>query len=277
MAGASGYLGLHLCRELAKSMEIVALVRRPVTVPGASVVEVASDVGDIDALLENHKPDFVINTVTNYGRGASTAYDVMLANSVFAIGLWMAAHRTGVGCFMNFGTALPAHTNVYAASKQSFVDIVRNYQRSECKFVEFSLEHFYGEFDSVEKFTGMLFDGLVKNKPILLTEGTQSRDFIYVSDIVTAVSVVMARVCELESFQEYGLGSGSLISVREFVIKAKKIFSSRSDLKFGAIAARSGEFDGHAADISALKELGWEPVYKHDEALGMISNLMAGR
>ena len=60
-----------------------------------------------------------------------------------------------------------------------------------------------------------------------------------------------------EWFQEYEIGSGQSISIRNFVETVHKITNSHTQLNFGALPYRDDEIMYSQANITALRQLGW--------------------
>jgi nucleoside-diphosphate-sugar epimerase len=64
-------------------------------------------------------------------------------------------------------------------------------------------EHMYGPKDDVKRFVPWVINQLEKNeKQINLTSGIQERDFVYVTDVVSAYIRVLEHRNSLESFIE---------------------------------------------------------------------------
>jgi len=105
--------------------------------------------------------------------------------------------------------------------------------------------------------------------------GTQKRDFIYVSDVVSAYSKVLNHVDELGQYSEFDVGTGEKTTIKDFVMKFCEIFCSihpecTSQLNFGAIPYRDGELMDVSVDNSHLIALGWTPQVDLDEGIRKI-------
>lgn len=127
------------------------------------------------------------------------------------------------------------------------------------KFCNIKLEHMYGPGDDESKFTSYIINSCSKNEPeIKLTPGEQKRDFIYIDDVVFAFQLLLNHKQD-KAFEEYELGSGEPVTIREFVETAHRLTKSRSVLQFGALSYRENEVMHSSANVEALKALGWEP------------------
>jgi UDP-glucose 4-epimerase len=98
---------------------------------------------------------------------------------------------------------------------------------------------------------GVFLAQLLAGKPLTVVgDGTQTRDFTFVSDVVDALLTVAASD---RSGEVYNVGSGQPVSVNELVREL-----GASDIVH--IPKRPGEPDCTWADISKIRrDLGWEP------------------
>ena len=129
-------------------------------------------------------------------------------------------------------------------------------------FVNMKIEHIYGEGDDDSKFTSFVIHSCLNNvEKIDLTDGEQSRDFVYIDDVVFAYLTVLLSEQKLKGYYEYEVGSGKAVKVKDFVNVAKRVAKSMTRLNFGAIPYRENEILFSQANISKLKELGWNPEY----------------
>jgi UDP-glucose 4-epimerase len=111
---------------------------------------------------------------------------------------------------------------------------------------------------------GVFLAQLIAGKPLTIVgDGTQTRDFTYVTDVVGAL--LAAADSDLVG-RAYNVGSDTTVSVNRLVelIGAKEI---------AHIPKRPGEPDCTYADITAIKrDLGWKPTVSIEEG---VANLLA--
>ena len=62
-------------------------------------------------------------------------------------------------------------------------------------------------------------------------------------------------------FQEYDLGSGRAVSIREFVETVGRLTVADTNFVFGAKSYRKHELMHSEANISKLGKFGWKPKY----------------
>ena len=159
-------------------------------------------------------------------------------------------------------------------SKNQFLEWCHFFsKKSSIKFINIKLQHIYGPGDDVNKFTGFIFQKLNENADkIDLTPGHQSRDFIFIDDVVNAYQVVLKNIKKFKKFDQLEVGTGKSIKLRDFVIKSKKVFNSSTVLKFGALPYRKGEVMSTSCKSIKLRSLGWEPKFNLKDGLLLTKN-----
>ena len=80
----------------------------------------------------------------------------------------------------------------------------------------------------------------------------------------------------MKCFEEFELGSGESVSIRDFVEEAHSASKSKSRLNFGAYPYRDNEIMVSKADISKLKLLGWTPKNSIKEGVSRMLGLNDG-
>jgi len=147
-------------------------------------------------------------------------------------------------------------SSIYAATKFSAEVLARiiseNYKLS---FDALRFQNVYGEGQSLmNPYTGILsiFSNMMRqNKPInIFEDGNESRDFIHVDDVVTAI---MLSLNDVDSgYRVMNIGSGKPTSVIEIANALKAHFESSSDLVITG-DYRLGDIRHCYADISHAK------------------------
>ena len=170
------------------------------------------------------------------------------------------------GLFPNIltvGTGLPDDFNLYGFSKKQFYDLSSFLnKKNQIKNINIKLENFYGEDEPRDRFLPGAIEKLLKNQDVELTEGYQKRDFIYIEDVILALTAVLdyyTKSPDNGNF-EVPVGTGVAPSVREVISYCKEITHSSSRLLFGSVPLRWNEPDS-VADITALSKIGFKPRY----------------
>lgn len=277
ITGVTGYLGSHLAAALVEQdCEVIGLKRRSSSLQRVSGVLpqltlVDAEDADFDAVFREHgKVDAIIHTATSYGRNNESVSEIFSANTEFPLRLLDAGSRAGVQAFMNTDTILDKYLNLYAFSKNQLLEWGRFFAlHKKITFWNLRLEHFYGPDDDATKFTAHIVNSCITNVPeIRLTLGEQRRDFIYIDDVVSAYILLLREIQGAPpTLREFDVGSGTSISIKEFVTMVKRLTGSSTNLNFGAIPYRDGEVMNSVANVAPLSALGWQ--CEHDIETGI--------
>lgn len=270
VTGATGFLGSHLVRAFLRQGHQVTIIKRSFS-DTSRIAELLPQlvVYDIDIcslerpFAETGPFDAVVHVATSYGRKGEGISEIFETNTSFPLRLLEVAIARKVGVFFNTDTSLKRNINAYALSKKQFLDWgIFFAEHRAVRFVNIELEHFYGPGDDASKFATHVITTCLNDVPELkLTRGEQRRDFIHIDDVVSAYLLLLGRVSAGQgNFCSFGLGSGEVVSVSEFVETVHRIVGSKTFLDFGAIPYRENEVMESEADIESLKSLGWKPV-----------------
>ena len=126
-----------------------------------------------------------------------------------------------------------------------------------------------GRGDDESKFVTYIIKSCLNNVDELkLTAGEQKRDFIHVDDVVSIYQLLLKKVREQPTFyQEYPIGSGKAIMIRDFIKMIHRLTQSKTILKFGALPYREGEIIFSEASLEPLIKLGWASKKNLETAL----------
>lgn len=120
----------------------------------------------------------------------------------------------------------------------------------------------HGEAGVVAIFSELL---LQNKRPTIFGDGTKTRDYVYVKDIILANMIVMNNIGNGEI---YNLGWGKEISDLEVFHTVRRALASDIEPIFGQ--KRPGEIDHISLDSSkAAKELQWIPKVTFEEGIKM--------
>jgi len=283
IAGATGFLGSYLLKAFVKNGHEVIAIKRSTSntyriqehLNKCTLYD--TETIKIKTIFENHQIDIVINTVTNYGRKDNSVSSIVGTNLMFGLELLEESLNANVTAFVNTDTLLERNINAYALSKAQFVDWMAFFSTRNTKMINIKIEHMYGPLDDENKFIYWLINQLKQNvEKIDLTSGIQKRDFVYIDDIASAYGTIIKNVKSFSNYEEFELGSGSSIELKEFVGMIVEALSEsqtiNTNLNFGAIEYRAQENMHMQANISKLKQLGWKPQVSIQDGITKLIN-----
>lgn len=271
VTGINGFLGSHIAKRLNEKFNIIGLeysLENLFRLQDHSFKVYATKNLNWQELFEDNNIDIIIHTATFYGRNNEDLQQIADTNLFMPFHLLDKAIANNVSLFVNADTVLDRFVSPYALTKRQFQEWLL-FRKSEIKVINFQLEHFYGPGCSNTNFIIAMANRLRNNEKVIdLTLGEQMRDFIYFEDVIDAFEMVLMNIKNIsESFKQYKVGSGELISIKEIVMKMKQLLGSESVLNFGAISYRFNELEVSSTDISELTKLGWKPKYKINDGL----------
>lgn len=278
ITGTTGYLGTKLSKQfLDKGYNIIALClnRREKFLysDNDKVKTYYLDTDNIQDIFEENIIDIIIHTATLYGRNNEHLTEMVRANIEFPCSVLELAELYNVKLFINTDTILAKNINAYSMTKSHFADWLSLYA-NKLKCVNLKLDHFYGPNDNPVKFVAWIIENLKNNvEKIDLTEGSQTRDFIYIDDVLTAYSCIIDNFEKLsnDKINCFEVGTNTRTKIRDIVIMLKELMhNTKTVLNFGAIPYRKNEVLSYEVNTTGLRLLGWKPVVPVREGLKKI-------
>ena len=289
MTGGAGFIGSHtLDRFLAEGFEVVVWDKlRSGSLDNIILHNNRADFkfvfGDVrDARLVNYLVsgvDYVVHLAALVGvpeslRNPYLTYDINVNGT---LNLLKACAGAGVKRFVYasscavYGnadklpikeTCPPKPLSPYALSKLKAENYVQKY------FKDFGLEivclryfNVYGPRQTYSEYSGVItqfINGIKKNLPLeVFGDGEQTRDFVYVEDVVEAN--MLALKCENAKGEVFNIGTGVATSIKQLAQTLLEL-ANRKDLEILQREAREGDVRHSVADISKAREkLGYRP------------------
>lgn len=106
-------------------------------------------------------------------------------------------------------------------------------------------------------------------RPVIRSDGSPERDYIYVEDAVGAYLAIAESLDDRERWgRAWNAGSGEPVSVREIVARLIKAAGSDVEPDIRGEGTPHGEIDRQFLDSTAIRtELGWQPKWTLDDGL----------
>lgn len=243
VTGGAGFIGSHLVDALIERGELVTVIddlsygHREQVNPKATFIK-----ADItDAAIESSIVDEEFDTIVHLAaqKNARFSFDDPAQdaqhNIVGTIRLLEAAHKGGVDqfLFISTGGVMYAESNVfptpeterptpsspYAVSKRSAEEYLELYAREYgMRTLSLRLANVYGPRQDPKGEAGVVaifMNALINKQPVrIYGDGEQTRDYVYVQDIVEAILAALGRIDEIPSGQ-YNVGTGIETSVNQ--------------------------------------------------------------
>src|SRR4051794_8189480 len=298
VTGGAGFIGSNLVDALVARGDSVTVVDNISTgrrenldsalANGAELVE--ADIRDADAMRElvgRAAPEVVFHLAAQIDVRKSVADPAADArvNVEGTVNMLAAAHEAGVRRFVNTSTGgaiygegqiLPAPEDhpaaplsPYGNSKfcaESYCALFRRLHGLSTVSLRYGnvygpRQDPLGEAGVIAIFCGKLLEG---GRPTIYGDGTQTRDYDYVGDVVAAN---LAAV-ETDTPGPYNVGTGVETSVLELVDALREVGGAGEEFQPEFAPERAGEVQRIAIDPSlAREELGWEPAVQLREGL----------
>ncbi len=282
VTGASGFIGMHLVKALvragAKVISVVTTDRNSprfeeVPLPMRRiVVENACKMGDV---IRDVSPRYVIhlNAYISLERSLKAGRESIQTNVLSTIDLLTACTEVKAdrvvlmgSCeeygqkYCPFDPSLVLQPNSpYGASKAaSTIYASMFYGSFHLPTVVLRPSVVYGPDQSPRQLISAVMDALAHNRPIDVTAGRQTRDFVYIDDVID--SVMLSLKVEAVVGGTYNIGSGEVITVRETLEMIERITGRKGFIQYGARPyAESERFHYEPALDETFKALHWRP------------------
>ena len=302
VTGGSGFIGSHICEYLVKAGHRIRVLDNLSSGRRENLVQLEGDIdfveGDIlDSQILSRAMEgieFVLHQAAIASVQVSIEQPLMeqKTNSFGTLSILEAARKANVrrvifaASASAYGddpkipqceTMLPKPISPYAISKVSGEYYCRYYS-IEHGIESVCLRYFnvYGpRQDPASPYSGVISifirEMLKGNPPLIFGDGLQTRDFVFVKDIVSA-NILATEVVKAEG-QIYNIGSGHSTDLLKLLSILNGILGTGIIPEMASV--RAGDIRDSLADISsARKELGYEPSADLEYGLARVVDWM---
>ena len=124
----------------------------------------------------------------------------------------------------------------------------------------------YGPCQAPRMLIPQVMHALHEGREIAVTEGRQTRDFIYVGDV--ALGILSALTANGIDGRSYNLASGEVVTVKDCLSRIEVISGRTGLIRFGAIPYKAGEiFSYEPVAERSYDALNWRPQVSLNEGL----------
>jgi nucleoside-diphosphate-sugar epimerase len=280
ITGGNGFLGSSLINKISKKNYLLHLLVREKS--NLSRLNLNKKIKlfqlqekNLDNIFKINKYDLIIHCATNYGIEEENSSNTIYPNLLLPLQLLNLAKKYSVKSFINTDTILNKNISSYTLSKNQFVDWLKLFSKFlNCYNVK--LEHFYGPKDNNNKFIINNICRLLRYEDkIEFTKGFQKRDFIYISDVVSALEKIILLALKNNkknlnffTLKTFEIGTGRQISIKSIILLiAKLIGNNKTRLEFGKLPFRKNEIMNVKVDLKNIRKLGWNSKLKLERGL----------
>ena len=287
ITGAGGFIGRHLLHQLQTYGAHISTISRNHNNFPKEIEQYTIDIKDtfaINECLQKCQPDHIFHLAAYKERDDSIQafYSSVETNVIGTLNLFSAAKdTTSVQSIVTLGTAEEYGNNILPFNEKLRECPVTPYsfsklcvsQLGELFFHLYNLPVIiirptlaYGPGQGTDMFLPSLITSLLDNKPFNMTLGEQTRDFVYVADLVEAMILASGNTNALG--QIINIGSGVPIKISDIAQTIEKIIGKRGLVKLGGKSYRKNEvMDYYIDPRKAETLLGWKAKTSLKEGL----------
>jgi nucleoside-diphosphate-sugar epimerase len=291
VTGGSGFIGRHLIRALEREgARVYATCRTPDSVPSDSPAEWLSlDLAERDSILaavQASQPDVVFHLAARLGADRSLAFsELALRENVIGTHLLLAAFlemKTAVERIVVLGSGEEyGRSETLLITEEQPLRPVSPYSLSKAASSQLALTYaalydlpvtvirpfiVFGPGQSPAMMVPSLIETLASGGEFAMTKGEQTRDFLYVEDLVDGI--LAAASSEGAIGEAFNLCSGQEHSIRQVAETARNLIGEGT-LRPGALPYRENEvWRLVGSNEKARRLLQWIPRTTLEEGLG---------
>lgn len=294
VTGAAGFIGSHLTRLLvAEGAEVHALtdgvsslyptrlldVRKSITLHEGNIADRTA----MEDLAKKVKPQVIFHLAayTHVGKSWYRVDECIQSNVQGTVNLLLALEGTGYERFIYTGTSeiyggidVPFQEDAkvnpispYAVSKYAGERFCQMYQQGlDWPIVLVRPFNAYGPAQSPDRIIPETIVRALRKQELLLTSGTQTREFNYVEDIADGY-LALATTEGIEG-ELFNIGGGEEVTIKDLVTTIVDLMGNPIEPKFGALEHRPNEIWRMYCDSTRARErLGWAPKHSLRDGL----------
>ncbi|NJE48301.1 SDR family oxidoreductase [Thermococcus sp. 9N3] len=298
VTGGAGFIGSHIAWELVRDNEVIVIDnlytgKAENVPPGAKLVK--ADVRDYEAIAELvSNADYVFHEAAQVSVVESIR-DPVFTEEVNVLGTLniLRALLDGHGKLIFASSAAvygdnpnlplkererPRPLSPYGVTKATAEEYLRVYHELYGLPVV-SLRYFnvFGPRQGFNQYAGVIsifINRALAGEPLVIFgDGKQTRDFIYVKDVVRA-NILVAE-SKRANGRVFNVATGKQTSILELAMKIIEITGTTSSIIFDK--PRPGDIRHSLADITEIKKLGFEPKWSLEEGLKKTVEWYQGR
>ena len=287
ITGGSGFIGRHLIRQLYAGGAIISIISREKKYDLTETNQYIGDIRDssfVNYCVDDFKPEYIFHLAAYKERNENIeAFSSSIeTNLIGSLNLFSAAKQlSSLHSIVTLGTAEEYGNNITPFKEQ-----LRECPATPYSFSKSCVSHMgelffhlynlpvvivrptlaYGPGQGTDMFVPSLITSLLDDKPFNMTLGEQTRDFVYIDDVID--SLIMAASNSLAKGQIINIGSGVPIKLADIAEKIETMMCKKSLVHFGGKQYRKNEVMDYYVDLKKAKDiLGWNAKTSLDDGL----------
>jgi len=292
ITGVAGFVGANLARFFVKkNFQVYGLVKKETNL--WRIQDLGKDINlqfdDLSEFRKLHRtikkidPNYIFHLAAYGSYPEQIDIKKMINTNILGTyNLLLATEDISYDCFINTGssseygfknkpmreTDVLEPVSFYGATKSTATLICQLFAKQFNKpIITFRLFSVYGSYEEPTRLIPTAIKAAITGQPLRLTPGSESRDFIYIEDVITAYA---------KAINKKGLGRGEILNIgtgKQYTnIQAAEIIlnycNNNLKIKIGTYKSRPWDTNFWVADISKAKFLlGWQPKYTLKEGL----------
>ena len=287
VTGGAGFIGSHLVDSLiaeghhVTAIDDLSIGKKEFVNPKAELV-VSSITNDLDKLFTENSFDYVFHLAaqTNLRVSLEKPLEDASVNILGSLNIinQCVKHKVKKIIFSSSGGALCSPHAPLPCTEESLIEpqspygiakfTTEQYLRSAqsthgLNYVALRYSNVYGPRQNAKGEAGVVaifINRLLEGKPLTIySSGEQTRDFIYVADVVSANLLAIS----IEGI--YNVGTQQETSVKQIAEKLQKSLDKKGEINYAPKIA--GEVERSCISAQKLMQTGWKPLYSLEQGL----------
>ncbi|MBG0970683.1 NAD(P)-dependent oxidoreductase [Bacillus sp. SRB3LM] len=282
VTGGHGFIGAHLVRRLLQEEAQVSILAREnanlwriqnilkdIQICNGDIV----DTQKINNISRKLKPDYIFHLAADSGCSSKTTSIQKIktnilgtANIVEAIAQIGCKKIINLGSSSEYGASLQKidentdinPIDIYGITKSTATKIAHNVAlKHKMDIVTLRPFNIFGEGESSERLFPYVILQLLQGKNVHLTNCTQTRDYCYIENLITAL-ILAAKKTNIKN-EIFNIGSGITHSLQYFVEIIFENFETNKKPLYGFLPYKENERMNVSSDVSKIKKiLNWD-------------------